>query len=59
MSTYYFLVCRDHGEITDAASRTAGGYCPLVDSNKTLIPYFVSPVGGAPSLVEFTEFVIK
>ena len=41
MSTYYFMVCDEHKERTDAASRTAGGYCPLGDSDVTLIPFII------------------
>ena len=41
MSTYYFIVCDDCMEITDAASRTAGGYCHLGNSDKTLLPFII------------------
>ncbi len=41
MSTYYFMVCKDHKEKCDAASRTAGGYCDLGDSDKTLVPFII------------------
>ncbi len=42
MSTYYFIVCDDCMEITDAASRTAGGYCHLANSNETLLPFIIA-----------------
>lgn len=42
MSTYYYLVCNDCEEITDAASRTAGGYCHLGNSESTLIPFIIA-----------------
>jgi len=45
MSTYYYLVCETHKEVTDAASRTAGGYCPLGDSTETLIPFIIAHCG--------------
>ena len=45
MSTYYFMVCDTHKEKTDAASRTAGGYCPLGDSDTTLTPFIIAHAG--------------
>ncbi len=42
MSTYYYLICDDHKEITDAASRSASGPCHLGASNKTLIPFIIT-----------------
>lgn len=42
MSVYYYLICDDHKEITDAASWTAGGYCPLGDSDVTLTPFILA-----------------
>ncbi len=47
MSTYYYLVCDTHREYTCAASRTAGGYCPLGDSDKTLRPFVIAHAGCA------------
>jgi len=38
MSTYYYLVCDDHREMTDAA--TASG-CPLGRCEQTLRPFIV------------------
>jgi len=42
MSTYYYLICEDHKEITDAVSRNSGGYCPLCYSDKTLLPFIIA-----------------
>jgi hypothetical protein len=42
VSTYYKLICEDHKERTNAASRTAGGYCELCDSTKTLVPFIIA-----------------
>lgn len=42
MSTYYFMICNDCEEITDAASRTTGAHCHLDNSNDTLIPFIIS-----------------
>ncbi len=42
MSTYYFIVCKECQEVTDAASRTAGGYCHLVNSPHTLLPFIIA-----------------
>ena len=42
MSTYYYIVCDDCKEITDAASRTAGGYCNLGASEDTLLPFIIT-----------------
>ena len=55
MSTYYFIVCDKHKEITDAASRTAGGYCPLVDSNVTLVPFIITHHGCPVRIVSEHE----
>ncbi len=41
MSTYYFIVCDGCMEITDAASRNAGGYCHLGNSDETLLPFII------------------
>ena len=41
MSTYYYMVCDAHKEITDAASKTAGGWCPLGDATLTLYGFIV------------------
>lgn len=41
MSTYYYLVCDEHKEYCDGASKTAGGgACHLCDSQVTL-PKFI------------------
>jgi hypothetical protein len=45
LSTYYFIVCDDHKERTDAASRSAGGYGALVDSPKTLTAFIIAHCG--------------
>lgn len=45
MSTYYFLVCDDHKEKTDAASRAAGGICHYRHSDDTLLPFIVNHSG--------------
>ncbi len=45
MSTYYFIHCKDCNEMTDAASRTAGGYCHLGDSEWTLLPFIIAHSG--------------
>jgi len=43
MSTYFYVVCHDHKEKCDAASRTAGGgVCHLCDSDHTLLPFLVA-----------------
>jgi len=42
VSTYYKLICEDHKERTDAASRTAGGYCQLANSPATLVPFIIA-----------------
>jgi len=42
MSTYYYLLCETHKEISDAVSRTAGGYCQFDDSDKTLLPFIIA-----------------
>lgn len=42
MSTYYYLICPTHKERCHAASRTAGGYCHLVDSEATLPPFIIA-----------------
>lgn len=44
MSTYYFLICDDHRERTDAASSAAGG-CALADGPHTLIPFIIAHCG--------------
>jgi len=44
MSTYYFIVCDDHRERTDAASSAAGG-CALADGPHTLIPFIIAHHG--------------
>lgn len=41
MSTYYAIICDDHKEITDAASRSAGGIGHLDNSDTTLLPFIV------------------
>ena len=45
MSTYYKIVCDDHMERTDAASRTAGGHCFLSDGKRTLLPFIIAHCG--------------
>lgn len=45
MSTYYYLICDDHKEQTAAASRTFGGYCPLVPGEQTLVPFIIAHCG--------------
>lgn len=46
MSTYYFLVCEDHKERCDAASKLASnGVCQLCDSDVTLLPFIVQHSG--------------
>ncbi len=45
MSTYYFIHCKDCNEMTDAASRTAGGYCHFRDSEYTLLPFIIAHSG--------------
>ncbi len=42
MSTYYYIICEDCKERTDAASRTVGGYCHLGYSQYTLLPFIIS-----------------
>lgn len=41
MSTYYSMVCDKHLERCHAVSRTAGSYCNLIDSGKTLQPFII------------------
>lgn len=45
MSTYYFVVCNDCREITDAASRAHGGWSNLLDSEETLPPFIIAHHG--------------
>jgi hypothetical protein len=45
MSTYYFLACDKHKEYCDGASRTAGGFCHLCDSETTLPPFIIKHQG--------------
>lgn len=42
MSTYYYLICNDHKEWTDAVSRTTWGYCFMGDGQKTLQPFIIA-----------------
>ncbi len=42
MSTYYYMICDNHKERTDAASRTFGGHCSLADGSETLLPFIIS-----------------
>ncbi len=55
MSTYYFLVCDDHKEITDAASRSMSGPCHLANSDKTLIPFIITHHGCKVRIVSEHE----
>ena len=45
MSTYYFLICDRHREVTDAASDGGGGIGHLANSPHTLLPFIVSHHG--------------
>lgn len=45
MSTYYKLVCDDHMECSDAASRTAGGWCFFGYGDETLVPFIIAHCG--------------
>jgi len=42
MSTYYRLICHSHNESSDAASRTADGYCHYGYSKETLLPFLIA-----------------
>ena len=55
MSTYYFLVCDDHLERTDAASLAAGGPCHLGDSDKTLLSFIIAHAGCLVRIVREDE----
>ena len=55
MSTYYFIVCDDHKERTDAASRTAGGHCHLANSSTTLLPFIIAHCGCRVRIVHEHE----
>lgn len=45
MATYYYLICDNHREKCDAASRSAGGVGHLCDSSKVL-PHFLYTHAG-------------
>jgi hypothetical protein len=45
MSTYFTLICEDHKEKVDAASRTIGGYCPLAEGPVCLVPFIIAHAG--------------
>ncbi len=46
MSTYYYLICNDYQEKTNAASRViSGNVGHLIDSDHTLLPFIVKHHG--------------
>jgi len=51
MSTYHFIICNDCKEKTHAASRTAGGYCHVGDSDKTLLPFIIVHSGHNTEII--------
>ncbi len=56
MSTYYYMVCDDHEERTDAVSRTAGGWCFLGDGEETLLPFIIAHCGCVVRIIGETEY---
>jgi len=51
MSTYYYIICKDHRAITEAVSKTPGGHSALGESAKTLLPFIVKHTGCDISII--------
>lgn len=47
MSTYYYMVCDRCHEKTHAARASGSGVGPLINSDKTLLPFIVAHSGHA------------
>lgn len=52
MSTFYYMICRDHKERVDACSMSGHNYgVKLADSDKTLMPFIATHHGCDVSIV--------